>query len=457
MGIKLDWEIDARQGNTLRVGEDPDSKRQRRVTQFRFLLVLAIFVLAGAAIIGIVLLRLREVDGAIQRQLHTTVGAEVTALRLGDLTAFLDVQWRAEDTSLTEVWIAEQTRSFDAYQALKQDASRSVNLTGRIIDTTIESQNGRVHVEEIVDGIPYGRVWFYWRFDEGWRHVPPAYGFWGQPHVAQGERFRVSYQDVDAPIAAAIAAELPRWIELTCGVFDCAPMPEWTVEIVPDDRLVAGWAADGSWRLRLPSPYIERARLDQPFDPSLKVTLATLWVDRWLSSYQASAPSDAAYLRDSIGSYLIEQLAGIDTGAHLLTSLADNYSVDVLRRIMLLLSPQTTIAAVGQAANQPLLGELNADWRDFLAYRLRAEAALIGQRAETAFYALYDTTDSGVMATAQSRFASGPSNTLVEVESALPEQSADGTVTLRATVIHSGGAAETVLFRLVEGVWKRAS
>ncbi|MCK6579671.1 MAG: hypothetical protein L6Q98_16375 [Anaerolineae bacterium] len=457
MGIKLDWEIDARRGSTLSVGEDPQSRRRRRASQFRFVLALLALLALIAGVVGAVVLRLREVDGAIERMLRETAAAEVTALRLGDQTAFLDVQWQAmNDASVTARWIAQQTQHFDAYQALMQDPDREINLTGRVLDTAVEGQNGRVHLEEIIDGVPYGQVWFYWRFDEGWRHVPMAFSFWGDARTIQGEGFNIAYREVDSLVAAGIAAELPRWLSLTCAVFDCAGLPEVTIEIVPDEALVAGWSSGGSWQLRLPSPYIERARLDQPFDPSLRLKAATLWVDRWLAAFAAQAPSDAAYLRDAIGGYLIQQFTGIDTGSHLVSSLVDAYGADVLRRLRLVFAPQTSIGALRLAANEPL-DVLRVDWRDFLAYRLNTEAEWISRRAESAFYALYDTGDPAALAAAQTRFAGAPPAGAAEVASAVVERTADGAVLLRAVVGVGGGATEAVTFRLVGGDWKRAS
>ena len=42
-------------------------------------------------------------------------------------------------------------------------------------------------VEEIIGGVPYGRVWFYWRYDDGWRHVPPDYTFWGDARTVEAD------------------------------------------------------------------------------------------------------------------------------------------------------------------------------------------------------------------------------------------------------------------------------
>ncbi|MBZ0286777.1 MAG: hypothetical protein K8I30_04120, partial [Anaerolineae bacterium] len=166
MGIQLDWEIEAEQEQVRQAREDPLMRRQRWRARLRvlmiFLLVIALFA-GGAAAIW---LRLRAVDQEIENMLRTTVEAEVTALRIGDVNAFLSIQ-----RSASSDWPMTQQAAFDAYQALKLE--RDVQLTGRVISANVDHLRGRVAVEEIIDGVPYTRIWFYWRYDDGWRHVPP--------------------------------------------------------------------------------------------------------------------------------------------------------------------------------------------------------------------------------------------------------------------------------------------
>ena len=66
---------------------------------------------------------------------------------------------------------------FEAYQQLKQ--AHRVELTGDVLDVTIDDLRGRVVLQETIDGVPYKVVWFYWYYEDGgerdqpgWRRVP---------------------------------------------------------------------------------------------------------------------------------------------------------------------------------------------------------------------------------------------------------------------------------------------
>ncbi|MDZ4769807.1 MAG: hypothetical protein SGJ24_11820 [Chloroflexota bacterium] len=422
MGIKLDWQTSSGKDRQTSSGEDPASRAKRRSAQRRFVLFIIGIALAGIGIVGAALLRLREVDTTLQAGLRVSVENEVTALRLGDRAAFLDAQWRSEgDPDVTAGWVSVQQNAFDSYQTLK--LQQDVTLTGRVLDVTLDGQNGRVHIEEIIDGVPYGVIWFYWRFDEGWRHVPPAYGFWGDAGMFEdaGERFAVVYRSVDAPIAAAMATELPRGFDALCALFACGGLPAITVEIVPDPDLTPGWSADDPWRVRLPSPYVTRARLDIPFEGALRSDLAGLITRRWTDAITVDPGTDAAYLRGAVEAYLIEEFSGVDTGSHLITSLIENYGTLAAARLIDSLTPDTRIGVLGGIASEPL-DVIRLDWRDYLGYLLRREGA------------------SGI-----------------EVTSVIRESTAEGRTALRAIVTGQGiGTTEIVFVLTEENQWRRA-
>ena len=44
-------------------------------------------------------------------------------------------------------------------------------VTGNVADATVDGPRGRAVVEEVIDGVSYRTVWFYWRYADGWRHV----------------------------------------------------------------------------------------------------------------------------------------------------------------------------------------------------------------------------------------------------------------------------------------------
>ena len=269
MGIRLDWEIEAEQEHQQqRAGEDPESRRKRRRARLRFFLVLFVLLALIGGAIGAVALRLRQADWETEQLLRDSVTAEVALLRVGDQNAFLDLQ-----RSATDDWIQQQQATFARYQALKQ-AGR-VNLTGQILGAVVDGMRGRVEVEEIVDGIPYGRVWFYWHYDDGWYHVPPDYTFWGAVQTLSTDNVTVHYHEVDADVAHAVALSVAQWLQFACGALTCSTPPALTIEIMPDPLLQIGWspadAPANDWTLQLPSPYISSARLDQPFDSGTAV------------------------------------------------------------------------------------------------------------------------------------------------------------------------------------------
>ena len=187
--MRLEWEIESRK-TSKRAGEDPQARRARRRGFLRLLLLIGIFI--GLIIAGMLLARQRLLDAhnQVEQLLRDTVRAEVAALRVGDLAVFLDIQRSASDD-----WLNAQRAAYQQYADMK--ASRDLKLTGRILATAIDGPRGRALVEEIVDGTPYAKVWFYWRYDDGWRHVPPDYTFWGEERRIESAALRIEYRAVD--------------------------------------------------------------------------------------------------------------------------------------------------------------------------------------------------------------------------------------------------------------------
>src|SRR5690606_14422970 len=172
MGVKLDWDIEAEKGKQKEHREDPTQRKARRFGVFKLFLAIAIFAGTLGGIVYLVFQRLEQVNQHTEQLLTDTVQAEVTALRVGDLQAFQDRQ-----RSATDDWSITQRQTFEAYQSLK--VSSNVVLSGQVTEIEVDGQRGRVFVEEIIDGVPYTRAWFYWRYQDGWFHVPPDYTFWG--------------------------------------------------------------------------------------------------------------------------------------------------------------------------------------------------------------------------------------------------------------------------------------
>lgn len=457
MGIRLDWEIEAeREHRQQSAGEDPELKRRRRRARLRFLLVL-FFLLAlmgGAA--AAVVFRLRQVDQQTQQVLLDTVAAEVAALRLGNREAFMNMQ-----RSATTAWVEQQNRAFDRYQELKQ--SQNVNLSGRIIDSQIDGTRGRVQVEEIIDGVPYGRAWFYWRYEDGWRHVPPDYTFWGEPRTLTEQGITVRYFAVDQAVAQTLAPRVASWLQIGCAALACVSTPQMSISLVPNAAQDAGWSPDDASVLLLPSPYISAARLDMPFDPALQIAAATRLAERLVSSFTPEYLHDAYQLRQSIISWLVKRFAEIETNSFLISSLAANYGDAAVGRLLSAMQPVSSVGVLSQVTGVSL-DAANLDWRDFLTWRLTVEDELITARDEANFLNLYDTSDNAVRDLAYTRYNSADPGEPRTVTSVMPQLSSTGVPELRA-LVEIGAVAdavnplpqEEIIFRLVNGDWKRAT
>jgi hypothetical protein len=464
VSIRLDWEIEAEQAHQAQTaGEDPASKHQRRMARLRLLGFVGLVLFVLATIAALVIWRLRSVDQEIEQLLRDTVDAEVAALRLGDSNSFLAAQCSASDD-----WILAQQEAFNTYQSLMVE--RDVQLTGRILAVTVENARARVQVEEIIDGTPYTRTWFYWRYQddrcEGWRHVPPDYTFWGELRTYVGDGVSVRYRTVDKPMAAAVGLRIEEWLRTGCAALSCADdMPEVTIEIVADDALQVGWSVNDPWLLQLPSPYVTRARSDIPFELGMQIEVANLIAERLVSQasngVQPTYPADVYYLRQAVISWLVGRFAQIDTHSFLIMSLAQNYGDDSIGRLLRAMQPDSDVRLLNAVIGVASLEQANLDWRDFLTWRLTVEGELIERHDESSFLALYDTRDEVVRTTAYERFNGAPTGETRVVVSLSPlEMGIDGSPQVRAIVhIREGEALrqEEALFRLADGLWKRAN
>jgi hypothetical protein len=457
MGIRLDWEVENERSKTRTLGEDPDVRKRRARALRRTIMVLLLLILIGAGIVAVVTWRLGEVDAQIRESLVITVENEVAALRIGDRNTYTSIQ--RSDSAL---WLQMQQDLYDAYQQLKTDAN--VVLSGRVIDAVVDGARGRVQVEEIVDGIPYARTWFYFRYDDGWRHVPPDTTFWGDARTAQTDGVTLTYFGVDQPLADAVSSTLPRWLADGCAILACAqPPPPLTVEIVPDETLSLGWSSSDPNRLIMPSPFTGAARLDSIFTPEAQLRAASLLAERLVNIVQPAQPlpdADAAYLRQAVISWLVERFTGQATNAFSIESFAQTYGEAAVGRLLAALTPDASMRVLATVAGVDSLGDMTLDWRDLLTWRLALENTLIAEQDDAVFLTLYDTNDPTAQQVAISRYAAGSLGETSIVTEAVREIDAMGIPILRATTLvrsGSGDRTETVVFRLIDGDWKRAS
>lgn len=470
MGIKLDWDIDSEQGRQRQHKEDPRNRRARYGGFLRLLLVVILFLGAIGGIAYGIYWRWNTVNDQLETVLTNTVQAEVAALRIGNYDEFMSFQRSADDE-----WLVDQTQRFDTYQRLKLEAD--VSLTGHILDTTIVDRRARVQVQEIIDGVPYVQTWFYWYYveriydDAGnlddirryWAHVPPDYEFWGDAASISTERYTINYRTLDEAVAQRLAQHLTDWLDDGCALFDCARVTPLTVDIVTNNVPPIAWDERDPQRLIVRSPYRDRARADLPFDQQYQLDLATLLANRLVDTTMTVAdvryPTDAYYLRTSIVAWLTGRFMQLNPETHLIDSLINNYDRSILPATLRALQANATLSVLTQVTGTTTLTDVNADWRDFVGWRLQTEADLIRRSDEANWRTLYDLRDSSITAIAYDRFnANNPPayrvlEAYITLNNALTPQLQARVQVIRGETVEE----QLVLFNLVNGTWLRAS
>jgi hypothetical protein len=456
MGIQLDWEIESERANVHQAPEDPNQRRKRRQKHQRRILILLCVLAVVGGVVGAILWRLDRVDQAIENALISTAEAEVAALRIANQSAFMDLQRSASDD-----WLNTQQNTFSSYQ--DQKLTQRLDLTGRVVDLDIDGQRGRVKIEEIIDDVPYVRTWFYWQYEDGWRHVPPDYTFWGRDAQLNTEGVTVNYQSVDEDFALSLSEQVTAWRAFSCELLGCENFPPITLDILPDEALQTTWAEGDPWRMRIPSPYTGLARQDLPFDPNQRLQVGNLIAERFIQQHTAGTqpiyPYDAYYLQPSLASWLVSRYTQINTNTFLLTSIANNYGEQAIQQLVHHLQPDSDISLLLTVTNSTSLPEMNVDWRDYLTWRLQLENELIARQEDTHFLNLYASNDNA-RDTAYARFLAGPSSEIRIVTNAHLEADLNGHPQLLAIAEVNDGQTvrqEALVFRLDGNTWKRAN
>jgi hypothetical protein len=454
LGIKLDWDVEAEQ---VHAGEDPKERVRRRANRFRFL-IFTLFVAGWLAAIGAaVWYRLYTVDNTLRTQLLDTIRAETAALRVGNFADFINLQ-----RSAGPEWTQIQSDRFQRYQQLK--TTSNVEITGNVINLELDPvlPKARAVLEERIDGTTYHTVWTYWRYEDGWRHVPTDYTFWGDEATITRGAVTVNYTGVDEALAQALADLLQRWWESGCGTVGCRQTPTLTVEIVADPAGRLRWNESEENALIVPSPLAleERARADVPLPENREDEIAALIADHVFSIASGSMipiPTvDAAWLRQSMIEWLAFSFTGRGDPYRLsfVQSLRENYGTAALAAVVSQLRPDSDISVIGAALGQPV--ELLAlDWRVFFQWRLDVEKTLLSRGDMGGLQSLWDTANPNAEAFLLQRM-NDPNAATPQVQSVAVAPGADGvpTATIQASV---NGQSTLVTFRLVGGSWKRSA
>jgi hypothetical protein len=453
LGIRLDWQVEAERAYQ-RAGEDPQEKWRRRAQRIRILLF-SVGVTICVCIVGaIVWLRLYTVDSKLRQDLITTVQAETAALRINDLGGFLAIQRTAPGGG----WYEEQTARFKRYQDLKSQGN--LKLTGNVLDVAIDGSRGRALVEEVIDGVSYRAVWFYWRYNDGWRHVPSDYTFWGEEHTISGKVATVRYNQLDALLAQALASRIDRWWADGCGYLSCQDMPKLAVRIEADPISTVRWDGDKPYTLIIPSPLAidDRARADVPLPQTLEETIAAQIADRQFDiatgNLRPVATADAAWIRQATIEWLATVYAGRSAPNTFIQSLKEHYGPASLSGLVHALRPTSDISVVSAALRLPL-ETLALDWRLFFQWRLDVEKTLLSRNDLNGFQALWDTANPQAVQQMRDRMTR-PTQATPQVQAVAINSGADGVP--RATVqVAADGKSQVLTFRLVNGSWRRSA
>ncbi|MCU0500058.1 MAG: hypothetical protein MUF87_22140 [Anaerolineae bacterium] len=455
MGIRLDWEIEAEKSGTHSATEDPQMALARRAARVRVIFTLIAIVGIFVLIVNLFNRRLSEVDQQIEQLLRETVSAEITALQIGDRQAFLSAQ-RSADSA----WQIAQLALFDDYQQLK--TTGDLQLTGTIRDIAIDGTRGRVLVEEILNGVPYVQVWFYWRYEDGWRHVPPDYTFWGEAQQYDGRRVTVSYSGLDQAFAREVGVRVESWINTSCnGVLACGDFPHITIEILNQQVLPEPiWSTIDEWTLQVSSPLIGKARYDQPFYGEVLIAVADLIAKRLVRESSGTRedpvyPNDAYYLRPAVVSWLVGRFVQLNTQSHLITSLALNYGEAKVGELLKRLTPTASIQLFAELTGVENISVANLDWRDYLTWRLQLENELIARTDEAAFIGLYHPQFVQIARDRYQAWDQNATPALGVVQHLEVVQTENGTPQLTALVRYPENEGR-IRFWLIDGVWKRA-
>ena len=345
---------------------------------------------------------------------------------------------------------------FDAWQVRKLESNA---LGGEIVALAISGEVAWVQIEEIINGEDWLHTWFYRRSGDAWRHVSPQAGWRGHARSHRAGGLRIDYDDIDAPLVAALAPLLESWLENACRFLNCAANPALNVQILARPG-AAVWSTADSWLLLLPSPRAGLVRGDEALSAGLRAEIAKLLAGRLVRETAGQPGPDwsreAGWLHASAGAWLADRLLQRDSGQHLLQSLSANYGDDALSALIEGLGPGVTLDLVAQVTAEPDLHETALDWRDLLTWQLEQESVTRLAGDSDGFLALYDLRDDALGVLARARLVAGEFIGPPSIEEVTPVSAAGGSALLRARVRDDSGAV-SVFFRLVEGRWLRAS
>ncbi|MBN1429174.1 MAG: hypothetical protein JXB07_12435 [Anaerolineae bacterium] len=382
MSIKLDWEVES-EGGWKEVGEDPGAiaERQRRVRRARnsLLVVWVLILILGGGIVY----RLFTVGQQVRAALEATVAAETLALRIGDRESYLAIQ-----SDIGEWWKIQETM-FEEYQS----TAIPIDVTGQIVQMDITADRARVTLREIYDGKEYHVMWFYQRDADGWKHVAHDPRFWGERRERKSAYFDFDYYSADQELVETLVVQLNKWWNTACSLTSCTSKPDHIQVLIEPDRLAkVGWAEYDANTLIVPSPLIGRFQVGESAAPSLTIRLSDLIAGRWaehISGGESPDYSEIHWLESELRLWLQQAFVPGQPPAPLLTPLVETYGQQIVPQLTARIKMGDELPATLEALTGTPVSDLQVGWEHYLAYRLRADAALIAGGHETEAILLY--------------------------------------------------------------------
>jgi hypothetical protein len=452
MAVKLDWQIEA-DHISQQDAEDPELRRLRYRRRRQLIVAALILAVIVGTVGGLVIWRLDVVDRELKQALIEVAQAEAAALRIGDYPAF-----RAIHKSDSQSWLNSQELLFKRYQVLKGVAD--FQITGQPISLAIRNWTGRVEMKEIINGVEYRTVWFYWRYAEGWRRVPNDYDFWGAEQTVSGHYVRVRYREMDAPTALNLALPLDKWWSEGCQLLSLNPCPTVTIAFRPQIDLNLGWEGN---TLLVPSPLVREDRaprngaLPGPMEDAVLVTLALRQLQLATGIAQPMGEGDVAWLYQTLAEWRAASFTGrLDAARHgLWQDLRTDRGAGGITAAARTLNPEFRLEMWESALGGPL-ELLDIDWRGYFQWRLDLERQYLAAGNLGAAERLWDVETPAARAEFNRRLAS-PNAPAGQVEQVMVQRGTDGQLRAFVQIVGDGSPPQQVIFRLAGGTWKRTA
>lgn len=452
MAVKLDWQIEA-DHISQQDAEDPELRRLRYRRRRRLIVAALLLALIVGTAGGLAVWRLDTVDRELKQALSEVAQAEAAALRIGDFPSF-----RAIHKSDSQSWLASQELLFQRYQALKGVAD--FQITGQPISLAIRNWTGRVEMKEIINGVEYRTVWFYWRYAEGWRRVPNDYDFWGGEQTTSGHYLRVRYREMDAPTALSLALALDKWWAEGCQLLGLNPCPTVTVAFRPQTDLNLGWEGN---TLLIPSPLAREDRaprngaLPGPMEDAVLVTLALRQIQLATGIAQPAGEGDAAWLYQTLAEWRAAGYTGrLDEARHgLWQDLRTDRGAGGIAAAARTLQPDFALEKWESALGGPL-ELLDIDWRGYFQWRLDLERQYLSSGNVAGAERLWDV-ETPAARDAFNRRVADPNAPAGQAERVTVQRGPDGQLRAFVQIVGEGGQPAQIIFRLAGGTWKRSA